>query len=500
MPWTGSKTSRIILFAAIGLVGLLFVVAAALRGLVDPNVYKTRLEASASRALGMEVSVAGRLAIDFFPGLLVTLEDVHFRNRAAEVVSAKEATIAIDLVSVLAREIRIKSIVLKHPVIAIERGLDGRFNFERPQEAADTFPALDWPDISVSDGSIVYADKRFGTQFEGRDCHLQVRRLRLAGGQHSNLVKGISFTAQAGCGEVRKDALTVSDLKFSADMSNGVLDLKPLTTRVFDTQGLGSVHADFSGSVPLYQVGYTLSQFPIEAFVKTLSQKKIAAGRMDFSANLSTQGSTVNEIRQSMKGQISLRGKHLTLSGIDLDRDFERFESSQNFNLLDVGAFFFAGPLGVVVTKGYNFASIVQAQGGSSEIQTLVSDWKVERGLAQAHDVAMATKENRIALQGRLDFVNHQFDEVTMALVDSNGCVRVQQKISGTFKNPAMEKPNLVTSLAGPALRLLKQGGDLLSGGHCDVFYAGSVAAPNSTEVRPSPSDGRNRSAEPSLK
>jgi len=472
------KTSRIVLFVAIGLVGLLLVAAAALLGLVDPNVYKTRLEASASRALGMQVSVAGRVTIDFFPGLLITLEDVHFRNQAAEVVSAKQATIAIDLVSVLANGIRLKSVVLKHPVIAIERGLDGRFNFEGPQETADTFPALDWPDVSVSDGSIVYVDKRIGTEFEGRDCHLQVRRLRFSGEQHSNLAKGISFTAQAGCGEIRKDAFTVSDLKFSADMSNGVLDLTPLTTRVFDTQGSGSVHADFSGSVPLYQVGYTLSQFPIEAVFKTLSQKKVATGRMDFSANLSAQGSTVKEMQQSMKGQVSLRGKHITLSGSDLDRDLERFESSQNFNLLDVGAFFFAGPLGLVVTKGYNFASMAQAQGGSSEIRTLVSDWKVERGLAQAQDVAMATKENRIALQGRLDFVNHEFDEVTMALVDSKGCVRVRQKISGTFLKPAMEKPNLVTSLAGPALRLLKQGGDLLSGGHCDVFYAGSVAAP----------------------
>jgi AsmA protein len=261
-------------------------------------------------------------------------------------------------------------------------------------------------------------------------------------------------------------------------MSNGVLDLKPLTTRVFDTQGVGSVHADFSGSVPLYQVAYALSQFPIEAFFKTLSQKKVAAGRMDFSANLSTQGSTVKEMRQGMKGHVSLRGKNLTLSGSDLDREFERFESSQNFNLVDVGAFFFAGPLGLVVTKGYNFASIAQAQGGSSEIQTLVSDWKVERGQAQAQDVAMATKENRIALQGRLDFVNDQFDEVTMALVDPKGCVRVRQKVSGTFQNPAVDKPNVVTSLAGPALRLLKMGGDLLSGAHCEVFYAGSVAAP----------------------
>jgi uncharacterized protein involved in outer membrane biogenesis len=473
-----SRISRIVLFAAIGLVGLLFVVVAALLGLVDPNVYKSRVETSVSRAVGMEVSIAGRLAVDFFPGLLVTLEDVRFRNQAADVVSARQATIAIDLMSVLANEVRIENIVLKRPVIAIERDLDGRFNFEAAHATAETPLALDWPNVSVSDGTIVYVDQRFGKGFEGRDCRLDVRHLRLSGGQRSNLARDLSFTAQAGCREVRKDGFTVSDLKFSAEMRNGILDLKPVTTRVFDTQGLGSIHADFSGSVALYQVGYTLSQFPIEAFFKTLSHKQVAVGRMDFSADLSTQGSTVKEMRRGMKGQISLRGKNLTLSGSDLDRAFERFESSQTFSLVDVGAFFFAGPLGLVVTKGYDFANLAQAQSGSSEIQTLVSDWKVERGVAHARDVAMATKENRIALQGKLDFVNDQFDEVTVALVDAKGCVKVRQKISGPFQHPVVAKPDLATSLAGPALRLLKKGRDLLTGRQCGVFYAGSVAAP----------------------
>jgi hypothetical protein len=94
------------------------------------------------------------------------------RYRAADVVSAKEATIAIDLVSVFAKEVRIENIVLKHPVIAIERDLDGRFNFEKPQAAAETFPALDWPNVSVR--SIVYVDKRFGKRFEGRNCRLEM--------------------------------------------------------------------------------------------------------------------------------------------------------------------------------------------------------------------------------------------------------------------------------------------------------------------------------------
>jgi len=199
---------------------------------------------------------------------------------------------------------------------------------------------------------------------------------------------------------------------------------------------------------------------------------------MDFSAILSMQGTTEKQMRQTLKGQISLRGTNLTLSGSDLDREFARFETSQKFNLVDVGAFFFVGPLGLVVTKGLNFANVLQESSGSSEIRTLVSNWKVERGVAQAQDVAMATKQNRIALQGGLDLVGNRFDDVTVALIDAKGCAKVSQEIRGTFQNPVVEKPNVLESLAGPVLRLLKKGSELLGGGHCKVFYAGSVAAP----------------------
>jgi len=138
-----------------------------------------------------------------------------------------------------------------------------------------------------------------------------------------------------------------------------------------------------------------------------------------------------------------------------------------------------AGPLGLVVTKGYDFATIAQSGEGSSEIRTLVSDWRVERGVARAEDVAMATAENRVALQGGIDWANDRFDEVTIALVDAKGCVKVQQKIRGTLQKPVVEKPGLLGSLAGPAVRLLKKGSELLGGGGpCEVFYAGSVAAP----------------------
>jgi uncharacterized protein involved in outer membrane biogenesis len=473
-----SRSPRIIILGVIGFVGLLVLVAAAMFFLVDAKVNRARLEAAASEALGMEVSIGGPLGIGFFPGLLVTIEDVHMRNLGVDIASANEASLEIDLLPLLRNEVRIEKIALKHPRISIERDRDGQFNFEKPAAAGRTLPVLDWPNVSLSDATLVYVDKRFGGRIEAEDCRLDARDLRLSDDKRSNFMQDLSFAAELTCARVRRDDFTVSDLKFSADAKNGVFDLKPVTTRVFGTQGSGSIQADFSKAVPVYHVRYSLPQFPIEEFFKSMSRQKVAAGPMDFSANLSMQGTTEKEMRQTLKGQISLRGRNLTFSGGDLDREFSRFESSQKFNLVDVGAFFFVGPLGLVVTKGFNFATVLQESSGSSEIGTLVSDWKVERGVAQAQDVAMATKQNRIALQGGLDFVDNRFNDVTVALIDAKGCAKVRQEIRGTFQNPMVEKPSLLESLAGPALRMLKKGSELFGRGQCEVFYAGSVAAP----------------------
>lgn len=473
-----SRSPKIILIAVGALIGLLVLAAAVLLLFVDVNAYKPRLEAAASEALGMEVRVGGQLGIGFFPDLYVTLEDLRIRSRGADVASAKKARLGIDLLPLLQKKVRIVKIVLKHPRISIERDRSGKFNFEKPEAAGGTLPALDLAKLSLSGGTLLYADEQSGEGFVAGDCSLDVHHLRFSGGKNPDIMKNLSFSAELACGDIRKNDFTVFDLRFSAGGKNRVFDLKLITMRVFGAHGSGSVRADFSGAVPLYHIRYFLPKFHIEEFSKTLSPQKAVEGLMDFSANLSMQGKTVNTMKQTTEGRISLRGENLTLNGIDLDREFSRFESSQNFNLVDVSAFFLAGPFGLMLTKGYNFASIFLESGGRSEIRTFVSDWKFERGVAQAHDVAMATNENRIALQGDVDFVNEQFNDMTVALIDAQGCAKVRQKIHGSFQKPVVEKPSILKSLTGPALSLLKKGRDLFPGGECEVFYAGSVAPP----------------------
>ncbi|MDH3383910.1 MAG: AsmA family protein [Deltaproteobacteria bacterium] len=481
-----AKYRKIALFAAGGLIALLLLTVVALLLFVDGNAHKPRLEATASDALGMEVRIGGRLGIGLFPGFHVKLEDVSIRNRGADVASAKSTILGIALLPLLHKEVRIVKIKMMRPRISIEQDRDGKFNFETPEEEAGKKTAgeadgtrfsLKVTKISLSDGVLFYADKKTGEELEAGDFHLDVSRLRFTGGKKSDLLKNLSFSAEFACKQFRKGSLAVSNLKLRIEGKDGVLDLHPVTMLLFGGQGSGSIRADFSGSVPQYHVRYSLSGFRIEEFLTSLSPKKAAEGSMDLTATLSMRGKTASEMKQTADGEVSLRGENLTLDGVDLDRTFSRYEASQSFNLVDVGAFFFAGPFGLLITRGYTFTGLFHGPGGSSRIRVLVSDWKVERGVARAQDVAMATNENRIALTGSLDFTNERFDDVTVAVVDGKGCATVRQRIRGPFRKPEVEKVSFLQSAAGPVLKLIEQAKDLF-GGKCEVFYAGSVAPP----------------------
>jgi AsmA protein len=302
-----------------------------------------------------------------------------------------------------------------------------------------------------------------------------VNHLRASSGQNRSLLQSLTLAATLSCARIRTRDFDASEVKTSIDGQSGAFTFSPLTMRLFDGHGSGDLQADFSGPVPVYHVRYRLTQFRLEDFFRNVSPKSIGTGFMDFSATLALQGRTTAALVPSAEGVAVLHGDNLTFATGDLDASLSRFESSQSFNLIDFGAFFFAGPLGLAVTKSYNYARIFQGAPGTTSIRTLTSDWQVEHGVAQATDVAMATPKNRVALKGGLDFVNGRYEQVTVAAIDTRGCVIVQQKVDGPFLNPVLEKPNALGTITGPARALLRDAGKLV-GAKCQVFYTGSVA------------------------
>lgn len=471
-----SNSRKPILFAVGGVVAVLAAIGVVLLLVPGANA-KRHLQTLASDALGMEVNVGGRLNIGFFPSFHIAMENVQIRNRGSDVASAAQASVGIELFPLLHGEVRMDRVELKHVKITIVRQRDGKFNFETQAQFKGTVPFADTTNLSLSDVTLLYAEQQSGKGFEADSCDLDVSHLQRSVHKSASPLRSLSFAAVLACGTIRTTDFVLSDVKSSIDGKEGVFDLNPITMHVFGGLGAGNVRADFSGSVPGYRLHYSLSKFRLAESFRTLSPRNVGDGPMDFSANLLMNGVTTDEMVRSAAGEASLRGHDLTLEIGDIDKELARYESSQNFNLVDVGALFFAGPLGLAVTKGFKFAGIFQSSSGSSQIRTLVSEWRIGRGVAQAEDVAMATKQNRIALKGELDFVNGRFKEVTVALIDAKGCAMAQQKIRGAFDRPEVEKPNVLTALAGPALKLLRQAKSLF-GGKCDVFYAGSVAPP----------------------
>ena len=285
-----SAMRRLVLSGAIAALGLAAAVAAAL--FFDIDRHKARLEAAASQLLGMQVRIGGPLGMAFVPGLQVTANEVQIGLNGLELASAKQARIAIDILPLLRGQLQIGAIALESPRIAIERDRQGHFNFEATGADTATLPALDWPSVSLTHAALVYADKQSAELVSASDCRMDLHRVRLAGGKPSELLRGLSFTAELACTELRGAGLVMSALKSQIEVKDGAVDLKPLTMNVLGAPGAGSVRADFSGSVPSYSVRYALPQFAIEEFFKALSPKKIASGRMDFSANLKMHGST----------------------------------------------------------------------------------------------------------------------------------------------------------------------------------------------------------------
>jgi AsmA protein len=474
-PWPRSPRRWLIALALLFGCAVLAVVVALL---IIARIPRSQLQAAASDALGMQVSILGAARIQLHPTPGVLLQDVRIRSRDTSLMQAQQVRLAIEVLPLLRGQLRIRALGLTHVTLSIEELSDGSFNFERAAPGAASLPAtpaLPPIELTLSDATVLYGNAREGSLWQAGPCNVK-GRLQLLG-TSSAVTRSLVMTAAASCTAVQLDKLPLENLNVSISASQGVFEFKPIAVRICGGEGAGELRADYNGSLPVYRAHFVLSKFRLEQLRSLYSQKKIGEGSLDFSADLSMSGRTVSQLTRSSEGEATLRGENLTLLVGDLDSELSRYETAQNFNLVDVGAFLLAGPIGLAVTKGYDFARVLDATGGSSVIPLLISNWHIEQGVAQATDVAMTTRANRLALKGALDFVNDRFQSATVALVDKQGCARVEQGIHGALSKPEADKPNVVSSLTGPARSLVNAAKHMV-GEKCQVFYDGSVAAP----------------------
>lgn len=446
----------------------------------DINSYRPRIETSASGATGMKVRINGKMKLTLFPLTDISIEDILIQNRDADIASVKKAEIEISLLPLLWRKIHIQQIRLITPVFFIIKDRSGRFNIETPEKKFAWNALLPGfikaGKYLIKKGRLLYIDERLGVKTEADECDLAINNLSAGEGEFPVT---ISLDGDLSCGEVKVDELRISDIRIVIKARRGKFEADPITMKIFGGDGKGSVKGVMTGENPEYSVDFAITKLRFEKVLGQFKHKKSTHGDLDLKSHLTMKGKNADEITRTLQGELSLRGQDLIHEDLDLDLMLEKYERSQNFNLVDVGAFFVAGPLGTLLTKGYDFGSVYEESlGGTSTILKFVSEWKITNGIAEAEDVALSTKQSRVALKGRLDFINEQFDNMTVAVVDEKGCVRFSQKIHGPFRHPIIEKVSTLRSISGPILQLFEKTKKLFKGGECEVFYAGSVPHP----------------------
>lgn len=472
---SGIKVPRVrkVVTVALVLAALLVLaVALAVWLLVDTDQLETRL----SDSLGMDVQIGEPLQLDLLRGPGITIADLDVSHQGQTVASAENVSVTFATAPLLTGNLHPVDVHIKQPQLTVERDSSGEFNLYRPEPGEPGKFSLQR--LRVTDARLTYHDRATDRKWLIEQCDLNLHTIHHDGGALQQMLETLGGEGGIQCQSLRQDRFQLSDLSVEIRGDKGVFQLDPVSAVAFEGELSGRIDADLSSTPPTLHAENQLAGFDFGAFMGMLNPDQGASGRIDMDLDLKARGSDWQSLRQSAAGKFSMNATGLTFDGYNLDKELEDYTETQHFNLIDVGAVFLAGPVGLAVTRGYAFTGLLEDSEGSTTIDQMVSDWAIEDGVASASDVAFRTPKHRLALTGALDFGNVSFRNLRVAVIDSEGCAVVEQKITGPFNDPEIDKPNVLVAVTGPMLDLVQRGVQAITNSDCEAVYTGSMPHP----------------------
>jgi AsmA protein len=282
-------------------------------------------------------------------------------------------------------------------------------------------------------------------------------------------------------GKVESRQLKVNEFKHrnlvtSIGGKTGRIRLGKNQIELFGIQGEMIIDVDFTDDVYTYRIEQKVIGHDINHILDSVTENDLVDGLLDISFWVEMNGNTWQENLRTMRGELSNRGKHLRIKKIDIDDVIQKFKNTQNFKLLDVGAFIFAGPAGAVVTKSVDYANLLRMNpGDSTVISDFIMEIEIKNGITNIEDMAFSTEQNRIVFDGEIDLVNQLFINFVIAIVNKDGCIMLSQQLNGPFAEPTLEEFNAISTVLAPITNAYNS----IVGNDCTPFYTGEIAHPN---------------------
>jgi hypothetical protein len=469
--------------------GILAVLVYAAR--FDLNSWKPEIEAAASKATDMHVTIQGALELKRWFPLTLVVHGLQFQNREEPVLKLDNVECSsLEPLPLLRGRLRLGTCTVDGFAIAIVRGADGHFNFERttprprpPAGVSSAPPVVLVSHLIVKGGVYVFTER-------GKPARAEIAGIRadLHGFAIDKFPEGIrrafSFKGELAWDTLRRDALTLTQLKSKISAGGGHYLLDDLSLDAFGGKGTGTFAADTSDPMPRFELRLEVPRCRVEHLLEGLRTEPVIGGQAALAMHVRAAGRNKDELTQTLSGDVALSGRNLQTHDLDLDKLIHKFDKTRGFNLIDLAAFFIAGPLGPIATKGHDFGRVyLQLGTGEGALDRLVSTWRIDDGLAEAKDCALATKKNRVAFVGKIDLVHGVYQDAAIGVLDKRGCSRYTEKLSGPVGGGRSFGKSTMKAIGGPFIGLFQKIHHAFDQ-KCDVFYSGSVPQPDKDEAK----------------
>jgi uncharacterized protein involved in outer membrane biogenesis len=234
-----TKRKRVLLIV-LGLTSLVIFAVLVCAARFDLNSWKPEIEAAASKGARMNVTIRGTLERKRWFPLTVVAHGLQFQNLDEPVVSLDNVECSsLELIPLLRGLLRMGTCTVDGFTIAIVKGADGHFNFERTIPRPKPLPgaASAPPPLLVSRligrrGAYTFADRGQPARAEitGISANLQGFTI---GSPPEGIRRAFSFKGELAWETLRRDVLTLTNLKSKVSAGGGRFLLDDLSMDAF---------------------------------------------------------------------------------------------------------------------------------------------------------------------------------------------------------------------------------------------------------------------------
>jgi hypothetical protein len=465
------------------------------------NGHRSQLEQALSSATGLKTRIKGTVTATLFPTPGVSLGGIVMERNGATVAAATNFSVNFDVLPLLNNKLILHEIEINQLWLQLQSDKRGR-----PMIAP-------WPSGASAKNAIspIGLELHIPDKIEILNSTIIVRS---PANEELHFIKGLNLVTYPVRNRFTLASTSIQDLKDhwqlqlymnfeQAKFNRLVVGPARLTSRfgpqkgsaelndakVFDGNANGTLNWKLVKDKPEYQANLTLTNFDAGKSVLLFRPRSFIQGHLNLSANLSSKGSTLDQVLAGASGTVKMEGTDLDLVSTNLDELVTRIISAKQYNLVDAMAYFFIGPLAASATKGLEIANVVRelSKPGTkpSKIKRIHTSWRLSNGIASAEDVALQTQRYLLALKGRVNLVKKTFEGVEIGVINRRGCAVVTQKISGPVSSPSLGKTNYLLTLTRPMLDALTKSAKGLLDSNCETpFYKGVLV---SDTTKPAP-------------